>query len=313
MTVAAFLLVYSLAVIAFGPPFLRRLTRKGDAPRYGVAAWLTAIGSVLITWVLAAVLVVGDVVSPAGHHDGFLASCFAMLCDVAIGHAGRAPQIVLWLTALSGALGFVVAIFRFARTVARLRTRAHEHADAIRLVGRPGEQSGVFVVDAPERAAYCVSGRPPVIVVTTGALAALDERQLGAVLAHERAHLAGHHHLVIAAVRGLAAVFPRLPLMARGAVEVSRLLEMCADDAAVRRFGHRTLLSGLMTLAGAAPVAALGAADVAVLTRAERLAVPAAQPTRIRARAALTSASTLMVCGPLITLAVAASGAVICG
>lgn len=235
-----------------------------------------------------------------------------MLCDVAFGHAGRAPQSVLWLTALSGVVGFGVAIFRFICTVARLRTRAHEHADAIRLVGRPSGQNGVFVVDATERAAYCVSGRPPVIVVTTGALAALDERQLGAVLAHERAHLAGHHHLVIAVVRGLAAGFPMLPLMTQGAIAVSGLLEMCADDAAARQFGRRTLLSGLMPLAGAAPVAALGAADVAVLSRAERLAVPAAQPTRIRARAALTSASTLMVCGPLITLAAAASGALMC-
>ena len=45
----------------------------------------------------------------------------------------------------------------------------------------------------PEPAAYCVSGRPPAIVVTTAALGALDDRQLDAVVAHERAHLAGHH------------------------------------------------------------------------------------------------------------------------
>lgn len=58
MTIAASLLIYSVAVIAFGPSLLRRLTRNGEAPRGGVAAWLIAISSVLITWVFAAVLVV---------------------------------------------------------------------------------------------------------------------------------------------------------------------------------------------------------------------------------------------------------------
>lgn len=79
---------------------------------------------------------------------------------------------------------------------------------------------------------------------------------------------------MVTALRGLGVVFPRLTLMTAGAAEVSRLLEMCADDAAVRRYGHRALLTGLMALAGAAPAGALGAADVAVLSRAERLALP---------------------------------------
>jgi hypothetical protein len=101
--------------------------------------------------------------------------------------------------------------------------------------------------------------------------------------------------------------------MTQGAAEVSRLLEMCADDVAVRRFGHQALLTGLMALAGATPAAALGAADIAVLSRAERLAIPPAYRVRVRARAALTSTSTIIALAPLATVVLGASGVLMCG
>jgi len=94
---------------------------------------------------------------------------------------------------------------------------------------------------------------------------------------------------------------------------VSRLLEMCADDASARRHGSAPLLSGLITLCRAAPAGALAAADVAVLARAERLAVPPADPAIVRARAALTSVIAVMIAGPVMTATLAASGALLCG
>ncbi len=136
------------------------------------------------------------------------------------------------------------------------------------MVGRPTAQRDVFIVDTDERTAYCVAGAPPAIVVTTGAIAALGGDELQAVLAHERAHLDEHHLKIVTALRGLAMVFPRVRLMTRAATDVGRLLEMCADDAAVRRHGQRSLLAGLMALAGTTPAQALGAADVALLNRA---------------------------------------------
>src|SRR5260370_1182733 len=79
------------------------------------------------------------------------------------------------------------------------------HAEAARMTGRrrPGVSAAV-VLDAAQRVAYCVPGRRPTIVVTSAALAVLDPAQLPAVLAHERAHLAGRHHLLIALTRALA-------------------------------------------------------------------------------------------------------------
>jgi Zn-dependent protease with chaperone function len=312
VSIASCLLLYSLTVIVAGPPLLRRLTNGGHAPRLGVAAWLTAIGSVLLTWAAAAVLVMIEV---AGHWKDpgvLLASCLARLRGAMAGGAGTAPQIVLVVLAAGAALAAAATSVRLARTLIRMRARAHDHADAVRLVGYRSGQDVVVVEDA-NPAAYCVPGRPPAIVVTTAALAALDDPELAAVLAHERAHLAGHHTHVVAVLRSLAAVLPNVALISGGAVQVSRLLEMCADDAAARRHGPRALLSGLITLTGAGPAEALGAADVAVLTRAERLTAPPAHLAQARRRVALASTVTILAAGPAITAALAASGALLCG
>lgn len=117
----------------------------------------------------------------------------------------------------------------------------------------------------------------------------------------------------MAAPRGLATVFPRLPLMTAAVPEVSRLLEIRADDAAARRHGRRALLSGLISLAGVGtPAGTLASADVAVLSRAERLILPPTLPAQARARATLAGLLAVIATGPLITAALAASGVLIC-
>lgn len=235
MSVAACLAVYGFTVAVVSPHVLRRLTQNAHVPRLGVAAWLTAIGSVLTSWLTAAVMFVVDVTNHWKQRGHILASCLAWLDDAFAGDAGFVPQLALLAVATAAAAAAGVMCVRLVRTLARVRARSHNHAQSVRLVGHRTRDEDVVIVDATKPAAYCVSGRPPAIVVTSAALAILDDGQLDAVLAHERAHLAGHHPLIVAALRSLAVVFPRLALMTEGAAEVSRLLEMCADDAAVRR------------------------------------------------------------------------------
>ncbi|MDZ4266075.1 MAG: M56 family metallopeptidase, partial [Mycobacterium sp.] len=86
-----------------------------------------------------------------------------------------------------------------------------------------------LVIDAPQKAAYCLGGRTGTIVITSAALAALERPHLDAVLAHERAHLAGRHHLLLSVTRALTAGLPRMRLFTVAHTEVARLLEMCAD------------------------------------------------------------------------------------
>lgn len=311
MSLAACLLLYSAAVVLLGPPALRALTRTGRAPRLGVATWLTAMVSVLATWLISAVLIVVDEVAHWSRQHSFIDSCIELLCRVLAGRSGSAPRGVLLLGAGAAVAAVAVLAVRLTRTVARLRAQAHGHAHGIRLVGRPILEQGTFVVDADIRAAYCVAGTPSTIVVTSAAVSALDDHEMRAVLAHEWAHVRGHHLEVTMLVRAVAAVLPRLALMRDGALEVTRLLEMCADDAAARRFGRHAVLGGLLTLAGAAPAGGLGAADVAVVSRAERLTSPPGAGA-CSLDAALAGTAAFIALAPLGVLTMAASGMFVC-
>jgi Zn-dependent protease with chaperone function len=295
---AAGLLAYGAAVLAFGPSVLGRLSRAGHAPRIGVAAWLGAVASVLVAWLAAAILLAVSVATHWGRHNSLVRCCVEVLCRLAAGEAGRYAQSGV-LAGLGVVLaGVVYLVVRGGRTIVRLRGHARAHAQAVRLVGHPTDLPDVYVVDAPERTAYCVAGRPPTIVVTSAAVAVLDRHELAAVIAHERAHVAGHHPAVMTILRGVATVFSRLTLMDQAATEVSRLLEMCADDAAARCHGRHALVGGLMALVAAVPAGALGAADVAVLSRAQRLLSRPEPGGRVTAQVGLAAAATAFLLTP---------------
>ncbi len=314
MSIAVCLLLYSAAVLVFGPRVLPHLTRTGYAPRLGVAVWLSAVVSVLASWAVAAVLIVIDVVRHWDSPMAVLASCAMQFGEVLTGQAGLPAQIGLLVIAATATGALTALCVRLARTLIRLRHTAFEHAQAVRIVGRRTAEPDVIVLPSDQPAAYCVAGRPAAIVLSTATLAALDKEQLAAVLAHERAHLAGRHPQIIAVLRALTAVLPRVQLTTQGAAEISRLLEMCADDTAARHHGHRTLLSGLLGLASTTtvPAPALGAATVAVLSRAQRLSTPPEFAARAQACTMLTISLTAIAAGPLITIALAASGALLC-
>ena len=196
MSVAVCLSLYSLAVLVAAPPLLRALTRHGHAPRFGVAAWLTAIGTVVLIWLFVAGTVIIEVAGRWNYSRILAASCLLRLrgvLTVVSDSAGLAPQVTLGAIVVAAALMATLAGGRLARIISGMHVRAHEHAEAVRLVGHRTGDPDVVIVEAIEPAAYCVSGRPSAIVVTSAAVAALDDHELAAVLAHERAHLTGHH------------------------------------------------------------------------------------------------------------------------
>jgi beta-lactamase regulating signal transducer with metallopeptidase domain len=151
-----------------------------------------------------------------------------------------------------------------------------EHAHGLALVARCDATLDALIVDHDAAQAYCLPGRRPAIVLTSGALAALDDARLHAVLAHERAHVRARHHLVVGAAAGLARAFPRVPLLRDAAAAVPQLVEMAADDAAGSRTGRSPVAAALVTLAAATPpAAALGAGGAGSVARVQRLLRPA--------------------------------------
>src|SRR5580698_105980 len=205
MAPALVVLLYSVTVAWLVPSVLTRLTSSGTGARLGVAVWLTALASVLVSGGISLFFLIRAAV------EGW-----AQLAEVVCrSMSGGACTPVVYRSALFElGLGIVAALaayaaatlaWRYGRRLQSARQRPRSHAEAAYVAGRH-LGPGTVVLDVPQRAAYFVP--PGIIVVTSGALGILGPAQLDAVLAHERAHLAGRHHLLLALSKGLAATFP---------------------------------------------------------------------------------------------------------
>jgi Zn-dependent protease with chaperone function len=314
MSVAVCLLLYSFVVATLSPWVLLRLTRAGIVPQLGVVAWLAAMVSVVASWATATAFLIVSLARDWNQPGRLATACFAALRQIFDGGSGPVLQAGLIMLAAGAASALSLLGWRSARSLWRAVAHSRGHAERARVIGRRIDGVDAVVVDAPERAAYCVAGRPDTIVVTSAALDSLTDRHLQAVLSHERAHLAGHHHHVLAFARALAVAIPGVTLFSTGAREIARLLEMAADDAAARRHGPQTLLDALLALSLGAltPHGAVGASGTDVLARAERLAAPFAARKQWSARLLLTATALLIVGWPLIPAAQTAIGATWC-
>ena len=297
MRAALLVFGYGIVVAWCLPALLTRLTAAGFSARLGLAAWLAAMVSVLAS-LLAAIqyLFTAAVAGWPQLAEAVCRSVAGGACTTVV-YRSAAFELGLGLAAVTAALALAVLAWRYGRSVQRAQRRTRAHAEAARITGRrlPGAGAAV-VLNAAQPAAYCVPGRPAAIVLTSAALAVLDPGQLTAVLAHERAHLAGRHHLLIALTRALAATFPGVPLYTRAPAEVARMAEMCADDAAARRSSRPTLIAALLAMGTgtAVPAAALAATTCAVSARVQRLLEPAPPARHARNRLALVTVMLLL-------------------
>lgn len=290
MNAVTFLLIYAVALSWLAPAVLAGPDTAARHPRLAVTAWLAVVGTASVAWVSAVVVLIAGAIHAVVTRSA-LTFCVETLglTDAVQLPSSVATVLVVALLLATTAVA-LHTLHRLVVSLLRTRRRNRDHADAVRIVGRRTDDSGVVVIDADKPAAYCVSGGGRrAIVVTTAALQLLDPTGLEAVLAHEQAHLRGRHHHIIAVLNALSTALPRLPLMRAAAQKIPALLEMCADDAAARRFGRGPLLNSLFLLSTGRrlPQGALGAAGTAVLDRMLRLAqAPAVSRWRPRELAA---------------------------
>jgi Zn-dependent protease with chaperone function len=261
VTVAAVLLAYAAGLGLLGPWLLGRARWTARAPLPAIVLYLAAGWSVIAAVGLAGLTLAIHATALGGGLSQLIGACVHRL-RATYGAPGGATVAGLGLT-LAGGVAARTALTAVAHVRAAGR-QALRHAQTARLVGRPEPALGAVLVEHAAPAAYCVAGRQPTVIVTTGAVQALDPGQLDAVLAHERAHLAGRHHRLLAVARIGREVLPFLPLMRDAEEQVARLVELHADDAAARSRDPRLLATALVVLAAApspAPALAAGATD----------------------------------------------------
>ena len=299
MTVAAVLLVYAACAGTLGARMLGRARWPARAPLLAIITYLAAAWSVVAALGLAGLTLAVHATALGSELSQLIGACVLRLRD-AYATPGGATAAGLGLT-LAGAV-MARAVVTAVTHLRAVRQHAVRHAQTARLVGHPEPALGAVLVDHDQPAAYCVAGPHPTVILTTAALQALDPGQLDAVLAHERAHLASHHHRLLATARIGRQILPFLPLMRDADTQITRLVEMHADDAATADRDTRPLATALVVLAAAGPAPGLAAAATDAVQRIQRLLRPAEPLSRIRRQLLHAGAAALALTPVLLAL-----------
>jgi len=303
-----------LAAVAVGSVRSARAMLRASWPRRSPAAAILLWQALGLAGGLAAVgalLAIG--VSGPGNHVGVIGG-LAVLVGRAESGQLIAPDQSPVLTGLR--LTFLMA--GFALLAVLYSVLAVAFADAIGARRRQRELlallahgdpkvPGALVIDYPAAAAYCLPGIRSQIVVSVGTLDLLAPAELTAVLAHERAHLRARHDLVLIPFTSLRRALPRSAGIAEAHRTVALLVEMMADDRALRVRGllPKELATALVRFgtAGAdgAPAGALAVAEGELTARVLRLLTPP-PPLSRAAQAAVVLTAALVVATPLLLL-----------
>lgn len=295
-----------LAVLLAGPApaLLARASWPLRAPRAAMVLWQAIALAAVLSAFSAGIAIATRVLMP-GPDGRPTASVLA-----AAGRLGwplwTAYIAVFGATVLIGAR-LVVAVLRVA--IANRRRRAH-HRMVVDLVdvgrealARPCSRTrDLRVLDVAQPLAYCLPGVRSRVVLSEGTLKTLGDDEVAAILTHERAHLRARHDLVLEAFTAVHAAFPRLVRSGNALHAVQLLVELLADDAAVRATGRTPLARALVACAsGRAPSGALAAGGPSTVVRVRRLS--GSGNSRMLSATAYLAAAVIFV-GPTIALAV---------
>ncbi|MFJ3956604.1 M56 family metallopeptidase [Arthrobacter sp. NPDC090010] len=244
------LTAWSLAALAIilawpAPVLLARSAWTSRSPFAALVLW-QAIGLAGGLSMIGAMLCYG--LEPLG--DNLVSGLHALFL-VMLG-SGPASSLGFWhVVALSTAGALTVhLLFTLLLTYVRISRERHRHRELLTILSQPHEDPGTVVITHAAPVAYCLPGGARSITVLSDSLMeALDERELTAVLAHEGSHLSQRHHLLLWAFAAWRAALPWLPTTRVAQRAVNELIEMLADDAALKVSDTATLVRAVATVA----------------------------------------------------------------
>ncbi|AFM17553.1 Zn-dependent protease with chaperone function [Mycolicibacterium chubuense NBB4] len=282
------------------PAMLARATWPLRAPRAAIVLWQSIALAAVLSAFSAGIAIASRLFEPGP--DGRPTATVATAIDD-LGRPLWAAYIVVF--ALTLMIGARLAVAVLGVAIATRRRRAH-HRMVVDLVAahhpRPPAGSGLRILGVAQPLAYCLPGVRSRVVVSEGALNTLSDNEVAAILSHERAHLRARHDLVLEMFTAVHAAFPRLVRSAHALNAVRLLIELLADDAAVRTTGPTPLARALVACASSrTPRGALAAGGPTTVVRVRRLA--GAPNSRLLAARAYAAAAAVLVV-PTLALAV---------
>jgi hypothetical protein len=249
---------YFLAVLAIVlawpvPILLSRAHWPARDPFTAMVLW-QAIGLAGGLSMIGAMLVYG--LEPVG--DNLLAGLRALAGMVLF--AAPTTALGFWhLFALSAAALLTAhLVFTLLLTYYKIERQRRRHRELLALLASPSDDGPATVVinhDSP--VAYCLpGGARSVTVLSDGLMAALEPAELRAVLMHENAHLTQRHHLLLWVFAAWRQALPWLPTTRLAQEAVNSLIEMLADDVALKTESKVTLIKAIAIVASGSAASA---------------------------------------------------------
>jgi Zn-dependent protease with chaperone function len=276
------------------PAMLARATWPTRAPRAAIVLWQSIALAAVLSAFSAGIAIASRLFVPGP--DGRPTATITSEIEALGWPLWTAYVIVFAVTLVIGAR-LTYAVVQVA--IATRRRRAH-HRMVVDLVGK-SQGNHLRILDVAQPLAYCLPGVRSRVVVSEGALNALGDNEMAAILTHERAHLRARHDLVLEMFTAVHAAFPRFVRSAHALHAVRLLIELLADDAAVRAAGPTPLARALVACAsGRTPSGALAAGGPTTVLRVRRLG---GRPnSRVLAATAYLAAAAVLVV-PTVALA----------
>jgi Zn-dependent protease with chaperone function len=277
------------------PAMLARATWPTRAPRAAIVLWQSIALAAVLSAFSAGIAIASRLFAPGP--DGRPTATITSEIE-ALGWPLWTAYVTVFAVTLVIGARLIFAIVQVA--IATRRRRAH-HRMVVDLVGK-SQGNHLRILDVAQPLAYCLPGVRSRVVVSEGALNALADNEMAAILSHERAHLRARHDLVLEMFTAVHAAFPRFVRSANALHAVRLLIELLADDAAVRAAGPTPLARALVACAsGHTPSGALAAGGPTTVLRVRRLG---GRPnSRILAAGAYLAAAAVLVV-PTAALAV---------
>jgi Zn-dependent protease with chaperone function len=151
-------------------------------------------------------------------------------------------------------------VFTLLLTYYKIERQRRRHRELLALLASPSDDGpGTVVINHDSPVAYCLpGGARSVTVLSDGLMAALEPAELRAVLIHENAHLSQRHDLLLWAFAAWRQALPWFPTTRLAQTAVNSLIEMLADDVALRTESKGTLIKAIAIVASGASQPALG-------------------------------------------------------
>ncbi|MGK8505888.1 M56 family metallopeptidase [Nocardia asiatica] len=290
-----------LALLLAGPApaLLSRATWTYRTPRAALVLWQAIALAAVLSAFGSGLAIAAELLVPGP--DGRPTTAPTREIDALGLPLWLAYVFVFALTLLVGAR-LIYAVVRVGVHTRRRRARHRMLVDLLDQSGPHRRAADIRVLAATEPIAYCLPGLRQRVVLSEGTLTSLADAEITAIVSHERSHLRARHDLVLEAFTAVHEAFPRVVRSKAALGSVKLLIELLADDSAVKVTGPKPLARALVACAkSTAPQGALAAGGPTTLIRIQRLSERIGD-LRIAAAAYLGSAAILVV--PTLAVAV---------